>query len=207
MVETPASEGAPEPIRQQIIDQSGFSNIDEVIAAAPDATQVEPPRGPNGRTLRKDGTERAPKGSRKSRVTTVDADDPMSDPKYKKAIAGMNFYGAPRIIKRSFKTVSVLANDSTLDLDEQENEAIDDYFYAVSKHTTFDPMASLVGRILLLILLIGEIVVTRVLVRSKFGREIQKLIMGKREEDESQVTTLQDNGGVRSSSIGEDAFS
>jgi len=174
----------------------GHSSIDEVIADAPESTQEGPAVGPNGRRLKKDGTERAAK---KRRVVVADDADPMADPRYRQAIAGMHFYGAPRIIKRGFSTVAVLSNDDSLDLNEQENQAIDDYFYAVSKHMSFDPMATILGRVLLLILLIGEIIGTRVLMRSKFGKQIKELILG-----ESQTSTLQDNGSVRSSGLRED---
>jgi hypothetical protein len=200
----PTTGTSPEPIRVQIIEQSGFSNIDQVIADAPESTAVsgDVPRGPNGRTLRKDGTERAAK--RRRSPVAQDPSDLMSDPQYRKAIAGMNFYGAPRIIKRSFKTIATLTHDDTLDLDAEENEAIDNYFYAVSKHTSFDPMASLLGRILLLVLLLGEIVVTRILVRSALGRELKKLITGEEPKDEPETAAVQDNGSVRPGSIGED---
>jgi len=186
----------PEPIRTQITEMSGFKNIDEVIENAPENTQETPAVGPNGRRLKKDGTERAAK---KSRTLKLDGSDLMDDPQYRKAIQGMNFYGAPRIIKRGFKTVSVLTHDDSLDLNEQENEAIDNYFYAVSKHVSFDPMATLMGRILLLILLLCEIIGTRLLVRSKIGKQIKEWM-----EHEPETSTVQDHGSVRPGSVGED---
>lgn len=187
----------PAPIRPQITQMSGYKDIDEVIAEAPESTQEETPAvGPNGRRLKKDGTERAAK---RRRSVTVDETDPMSDPRYRQAVAGMNFYGAPRVIKRGFSTVAALTHDDSLDLNDQENQAIDDYFYAVSKHMTFDPMSTIIGRVLLLILLIGEIIGTRVLMRSKFGTQLKELIIG-----ESETTTLQDNSSVRPGSVGED---
>jgi hypothetical protein len=184
------------------------SDIDSVIANAPETTNApETPVGPNGRKLRKDGTERAAKKSRKG--TVPDPDDPMSDPRYRQAIAGMNFYGAPRVIKRGFKTVSVLANDSELDLQPEENDAIDNYFYAVSKHATFDPMSNIVGRILLLILLIGEIVGSRILMRSTFGRQLAEMLKPKEDGEnvnETAITEMQDNSGNRSGSKRENPF-
>lgn len=198
-VTPPAS--SPEPIRSQITKLSGFDNIDEVINAAPDAAQVQAGEdsrvGPNGRKLRRDGTERAAKKPR----GTVNVDDPMNDPRYRQSIAGMNFYGAPRVIKRGFKTVATLTHDAELDLNDDENKAIDDYFYAVSKHTSFDPMASIVGRVLLLILLIGEIVGSRILMRSEFGKSIKEMLT----RDKSETSTMQDNGVVRSGVVGEDS--
>jgi hypothetical protein len=206
----PSESETPEPIRPQIT-QMFAPDIDAVIAAAPEstnATATETPVGPNGRKLRKDGTERAAKKSRKGTVVP-DGDEPMSDPRYRQAIAGMNFYGAPRVIKRGFKTVSVLANDSELDLQPEENDAIDNYFYAVSKHATFDPMSNIFGRILLLILLIGEIVGSRILMRSAFGSQLAEMLKPKEEGanvNEAAITEMQSDGSIRSGSKRENPF-
>ena len=200
-VQTDSTEAAPEPIRSQITQMSGFTDIDEVIAEAPESTQEStgPAVGPNGRRLKKDGTERAAK---RRKVIVEDDADFMTDPVYKKHIGNMSFYGAPRTIKRSFTAVATLTHDPTLDLDDDEADAIDGYFYCLSKHMTFDPMASVVGRILLLIAILGGIVMERVLVRSAIGRQIKEMILG-----EPKTTALQDNRSVRPGSVGEDAFS
>jgi hypothetical protein len=162
------------------------------MESAPENTdnEAQPLRGPNGRLLRKDGTERQPRRSRGgTRAATTDENPLMSDPRYVEAIQGMNFYGASRIIKRGFKLGAKVMNDPEVALAAEEEKHIDNYFYAVSKHTQFDPMATLFGRILLFVLLMGELILWRWLKYSPLGVQLKKMLKDKEEEHSGDDTT------------------
>ena len=88
----------------------------------------------------------------------------------------MSFFGAPRIIKRGFSTLATVTKDPDFELTDEENGYVQDYFYAVSKHTSFDPMAHIVGRLILFVLLMGELILPRLLKHSAFAKAIQELV-------------------------------
>jgi hypothetical protein len=179
-------------IREQISQMAPATMED--MDSAPENTdaEVQPLRGPNGRLLKKDGTERAPRGSRGVRVSSSSQSDVnplMSDPRYVEAIQGMNFYGASRIIKRGFKLGAKVMNDPEIALATEEEKHVDNYFYAVSKHAQFDPMATLFGRILLFLLLMGELVLWRWLKYSPLGVQLKKMLKEKEEEHSTDDST------------------
>lgn len=193
-------------IRPQITQMSGHDTLDSLIQEAPSNTNTgagdDAPYGyfPDGRPRK-----RKPRAG----AATAATDNPlMDDPQYRKSIAGLNFYGAPRIIKRGFNLAATVSGDETLDLDKEETEAIDNYFYAVSKHIQFDPMATFIGRLLLLLILIGELVMTRLLMRTSLGRQLKEFLEKKEDSsDETETASVQDNGSVRSSGQRQDVFS
>lgn len=177
------------PIRAQITSMAG-TDIDKLIAEAPTNTN-EGNDAPFG--LKPDGTPRRRRANSKTRTSVTESENPlMDDPQYRKAVAGLNFFGVPRILKRGFKTAATVAGDETLDLDKEEAEAIDNYFYAVSKHTQFDPMATIVGRVVLLVLLIGELVLSRLLARTSLGKQLKELLTS-----EPETPEMQDNDSIR----------
>jgi hypothetical protein len=172
--ETNIGDPAPTLIREQIDQMAPATFADMASAPENTDTEAQPLRGPNGRTLRKDGTERAAKGSRKR---ATENDDPlMNDPRYVEAIQGLNFYGAPRILKRGFKATAGIMKDKSIELSIDEEKNVDNYFYALSKHMTFDPMSSLIGRLLLFTLLMGELILWRYLKYSPLGEQLQKML-------------------------------
>lgn len=165
----------PSIIRPQIAAMAGVSSVEQLEDELPESTAIpvnEKPRGPNGRTLRADGTERAAK---RSRNATVQQTGLMDDPEYRKAIQGMNFFGAPRIVKRGFSTVADVAGDDSIKLTSEEEKYVDQYFYAVSKHVMFDPMEHIAGRIILFVLLMGELILTRIAKRAGIGEWLKQL--------------------------------
>ena len=163
---------APEPA-SPIQQLTGHVSADEMASELPSSTTMPDsrPRGPNGRLLRADGSERAAKGSRRSGASAQPPANPLlDDPRYKKAIQSINFFGAPRMINSGFSAAAVLMNDSDMRLSDSEKEAVDDYFYALSKHIQFDPMANLLGRILVLLALLGELMIKRVMKYTDIGK-------------------------------------
>ena len=178
-------------IREQISQMAPATLADMATAPENTDTEAQPLRGPNGRTLRKDGTERAAKGSRKRALEN--ADPLMDDPRYVEAIQGLNFFGAPRILKRGFKATAGIMKDKSIELSSDEEKNVDNYFYALSKHMTFDPMASLLGRLLLFTLLMGELILWRYLKYSPLGEQLQKML--KAEETDKEPPT-NDNSPV-----------
>ena len=188
---TPDTIGDPAPtlIREQISQMAPATLADMATAPENTDTEAQPLRGPNGRALRKDGTERAAKGSRK-RGTTENDDPLMSDPRYVEAIQGLNFFGAPRILKRGFKATAGIMKDKSIELSIDEEKNVDNYFYALSKHMTFDPMASLIGRLLLFTLLMGELILWRYLKYSPLGEQLQKMLKA---EDTDKEPPTNDN--------------
>jgi hypothetical protein len=181
----PASGGAvseiENPIRPQIAEMSGHSSIESLIEEAPEKTGAQ--RGENGRILNKDGSERAPRKKRVTHSPTSNDNPNMSDPRYREAIAGMTFFGAPRMVKRGFSFASEVADDHEIALREEESKLVDDYFYAVSKHSSFDPMATVIGRVVMLMLLIGELVLTRVIAKTDIGKTFRELFTKENEEN------------------------
>lgn len=172
-------------IRPQIRQMAPMT-VDELENAPTNTDEAAPQLGPNGRRLNKDGSERAPRGSRKLGQATQ-SNPLMDDPRYREAVADMNFFGAPRVIKRGFAGASKLMKDEEIKLNEEEERHIDNYFYALSKHMTFDPMAHLIGRVILFILLIGELVAWRWLKYSPYGEAIKKLLKPSDEKSEPEI--------------------
>jgi hypothetical protein len=164
----------PTPEPTPIEKMTGHESQEEMLASLPSSTVgvtgTDKARGPNGRLLKADGTERAPRGSRSTRSTQQTVNPLMQDERYKKAIAGINFFGAPRMINSGFGVAATLMNDPEMSLQPGEREAVDDYFYALSKHLQFDPMASVAGRLLVLLALIGELVVKRIMKYTDIGK-------------------------------------
>lgn len=174
------------PIRPQIAEMSGHSSLETLIEDAPEKTGAQ--RGPSGRILNADGSERAPRKKRQAASAQPTENPNMSDPRYRESIAGMTFFGAPRILKRGFSFASEVADDQEIALRDDESKLVDDYFYAVSKHSTFDPMATVIGRVLILVLLIGELVLTRVIAKTNLGKTFRELFT--KEEEENSADNL-----------------
>lgn len=179
-------------IREQITQMAPLTR--EELDNAPENTDTQDvrPRGPNGRLLRADGTERARRnmsGSRRAR-SQPNTDPLMDDPRYVEAIQGLNFYGAPRVIKRGFKAAGTLMKDGEIPLTSDEERHVDNYFYALSKHMTFDPMAHLIGRIILFVLLMGELIMWRYLKYSPLGKQLKKMLEESGEEKEDDRTPV-----------------
>lgn len=181
---TPETKGDPaltsEPIRAQISQMAPVTLAD--MASAPENTDEasgdeEAPYGyfPNGKPRK-----RRPSGPRRSGAAKDVSDDPlMNDPRYVEAIQDVNFYGASRIIKRGFKMGEKIMRDPDIALSSDEERHVDNYFYALSKHAKFDPMASLIGRIILFVLLMGELIAWRWLKYSPLGEQLKKLMADK----------------------------
>jgi len=171
------------PVTQDELDNAP-TNTDETDSR---------PRGPSGRLLKKDGTERAPRNYRKREGLPSVANPLMDDPRYVEAIQGLNFYGAPRVIKRSFIMGAQMMKDPDIALNTEEERHIDNYFYALSKHMTFDPMAHLLGRIILFILLMGELIMWRYLKYSPFGKQLKQML---KPDDNGETGTPDDSTSV-----------
>jgi hypothetical protein len=182
---TPETIGDPAPtplIREQISQMAPMTLAD--MASAPENTddvapESDAPYGylPNGRPRK-----RRPSGTR--RTSSDVSDDPlMNDPRYVEAIQDVNFYGASRIIKRGFKMGEKIMRDPDIALTTEEERHVDNYFYALSKHAKFDPMASLIGRIILFVLLMGELIAWRWLKYSPLGAQLKKMMDEKTKEN------------------------
>jgi hypothetical protein len=154
------------PIREQILQMSPMTDDD--LKHPPEDTDLDVEIQP--RKLKKDGTPR----KRRTMAPESASDNLMDDPRYVKAIQGLNFFGAPRMLKRGFKTGATILKDPEIALSQEEEENVDNYFYALSKHMNFDPMATIIGRAILLILLLGELIVWRWLKYSPYGEIIKK---------------------------------
>jgi hypothetical protein len=181
----------PKVIRDQI-SQMAPKSVEE-LEDAPENTNTQTgdeastrQRGPSGRLLNKDGSERKARQPRNS--VPSDAGNLMSDSRYRKAIEGMSFFGAPRIIKRGFQTLATVTADEDFALTNEENGYVEDYFYAVSKHTSFDPMANIIGRLILFILLMGELILPRLLKHSPFAKMLQEMVKKATAKDDSEPT-------------------
>jgi hypothetical protein len=180
-------------IREQIEQMSPLT-VDE-LESAPENTNtvpssdesIGPQRGPNGRLLKKDGSERK-SNAKRARTDSVDQSDLMADPRYRKAIQGMSFFGAPRVIKRSFSVAADISKDASFALNEEEQSYVEDYFYAVSKHTAFDPMGSLMGRLILFVLLMGELILPRLLKNSKIAEQLKEMILNAQKKEPEEPT-------------------
>jgi len=191
VVATEVSDTPTLNIRPQITQMSPVT-VAELDSDAPVNTD-DRPRGPNGRLLKADGTERKQRNmGARTRNIAPPVDPLMSDPRYVEAIQGLNFFGAPRVIKRSFSMASNLTKDPDIALNSEEEKHVDNYFYALSKHMTFDPMAHLIGRVILFALLMGELVMWRYLKYSPFGKHIKELL----KPTDEQEPTPNDNSPV-----------
>jgi hypothetical protein len=186
-IETIPAQPEATPIEQM----TGHASQEEMLASLPTSTVgvtgQEKQRGPNGRLLKADGTERAPKGSGTRRTTQPAVNPLMQDERYRRAIQGINFFGAPRMINSGFGIAATLMNDPEMSLKETEKEAVDDYFYALSKHLSFDPMANVVGRLLVLLALIGELVVKRMMKYTDIGKWLKTAAAQVKQQHETKT--------------------
>lgn len=133
------------PVREQIKNLSGTSKS-ELLESVPDSTAL-------------DTGDDAPKVRRKRAVSADGPVDPnMADPKYARAVAKMTAFGGARIVKGGFKVAAVATGDASLQLNPEESEDWDDYFYVVSKKSSIDPTRPWVLVITGMLMLIENVV-------------------------------------------------
>src|SRR5574337_552615 len=140
------------PVREQIKQMSGHANAEEMAESLPDNTMVAP-------------IEETPRKKRRTRaeIEAAEGMDPrLTDPHYRKAVAGMSGFGVPKIIKGGFDLTATVSQDVKWKLDDGEKETLDDFFYALGvRYGSLDPMKHWVTTALYFFGMLGTFIMSR----------------------------------------------
>lgn len=166
---------AVDPVRQQIKDFSGFSNLDQLKDSLPEtmaAVEIK---------------------SRKPRAPKVEE---ISDPYYEKCIANMTGGGGQRIVKSGFKAAALITEKPEVDLNADEEEQWKQYFYVVGKKAKLDPENPWVLASFGVGLLLENVLVRLWKLNSEsFTSSFMKLFGMSKDEDEPEVKGKEEPSG------------
>jgi hypothetical protein len=149
------------PVNPQIREMSGFSSLEELKKEIPEST------GEAGEATKKERRKRRTKAEIEAERGSQPAigsggGDLMDDPEYRAAVQEMVGFGSPRLVKTPFKLAAKVLDKPDMDLDKKEEKRIDGFFYVVGKRTNLDPTRSTWMLALYGIVMILELVLTRV---------------------------------------------
>lgn len=174
----PPTTAAPntEPVRPQIKQMTGFKSAEEMAASLPTDTMTSAPE------------ERPRKYTRKPKQEEAPRDPLLDDPRYKKAIASMQGFGGPKIVKGGFSAVALATSEPAIALNGEEGEQLDDFFYVLGKrYQALDPSGHWFTMLLYFLSMLGTFIFTRVM--SSKGNSLQKQLaqwFGGKDEDEKE---------------------
>lgn len=150
-------------VNDQIKQMTGFQDEGEMVSALPDSTSVP-----------SDLVEDKPRKKRRSkeemaRVRGESPSQPVGDPlmedkRYQKALQNMNSDSGTGFVKTGFKVASLAKGDPTWQLQPDEAEKSDDFFYVLSKkYGWFDPTGSPITMAIYFVAMLGTFIASRVM--------------------------------------------
>lgn len=172
-----ASQGAPPPggaiqdaapkINPQVQQMTGHASEDEMVSSLPSDTNTEDNASPDKQARRRRKVKTPPP------VAPTPEQQLANDPRYQRAIAKATFLGAPKGVKGAFSLAAKIADKPTIALDHNEQEDVDDYFYALSKRRAmFDPFATWWSSLLYFAVMLATLIGTRF--AQAQGEQLQK---------------------------------
>lgn len=142
-------------VNLQVQQMTGHQSEEEMVASLPTDTAA-PVEGESETPTRK---------RRKKRTISpvaTDVDPLANDVIYQRAIRKSTFMGAPKGVKGAFKVASKITSKPSIALDHNEEEDVDDYFYALSKRrAVFDPFETWWTSLLYFIVMMATLIGTR----------------------------------------------
>lgn len=150
-------------VNEQIKQMSGFQNETELVDALPDTTTgTADPSDDKPRRKRRSKEEMA---RARGESTGEPIGDPlMNDKRYQKAIQNMNSDTGTGFVKSGFKVAAMAKGDQSWELQPEEAEKSDDFFYVLSKkYGWFDPTGSPITMAIYFVAMLGMFVSTRVM--------------------------------------------
>lgn len=156
------------PVTSQVNDQikqmSGFQDAAELEAALPETT-TGPSETSEDRPRKKRRTKEEMAAARGGASIDPALGDPLLlDKRYQRAIQNMNSDTGTGFVKSGFKVASVAKGDPTWQLQPEEEEKSDDFFYVLSKkYGWFDPSKSPVTMAIYFVAMLGTFIASRVM--------------------------------------------
>lgn len=132
-IENPPVPPSADAVRTQVKQMSGHATEQEMMESLPENTMTAPVDDAPRRKRRTKEEMAATRGA------TV-ADPLMEDRKYVKALADMQGFGGSSIVKGGFDVAALALKDAKIELQSEEVERLDGYFYVMSKkYQVLDP--------------------------------------------------------------------
>lgn len=165
----PADEGAvtESPLAPQVNDQikqmTGFQDEKELLAALPETT-TGPSETGEDRPRKKRRTKEEMAAARGGASADVVTDPLLLDKRYQKAIQNMNSDTGTGFVKGGFRVAALAKGDESWQLQSDEEEKTDDFFYVLSKkYGWFDPSKSPITMAIYFAAMLGTFIASRVL--------------------------------------------
>jgi hypothetical protein len=145
-----------EPVRPEVKRMSGHESEAEMAAGLPDNTMTAAPEA-----IKRTRRTKAEMETLRSQGA---ADPNLSDKRYVSAIAKMNAFGGPKLVKGTFAAVGLATGDKNIPLNQEESDDLEDYFYVLSKkYNVLDPTRHWVTMAVFFFGMLGSFILTRVL--------------------------------------------
>lgn len=175
---TPPAEGGavtatlPGEVNPQIKAMTGHTSEEDMLSTLPENTNAPGEDGDKPRRKRRSKSEMA--AARGGEATPAGAVDPLlADKRYQRALGKATFFGAPKMIKGGFSIAAEVAGKDEVALTSDENEDVEDFFYALSKRRSVgDPFALWYTSLLYFVAMLAGLIGSRVAAMQ--GDNIQK---------------------------------
>lgn len=165
------------PVNPQVLRMTGHQSESEMVDSLPTDT----------RATSEDDEIKPKRTYRKRKVQEPEIDPFMSDKQYRRAVGKATFLGAPKGVKGGFKIASKIAHDPDIALDVEEEEDVDDFFYAFAMRRSLgDPFERWWTALLYFMVMMATFIGTR-FARSQgegLQKEIAKWFGYKKDEEE-----------------------